>query len=497
MSVLFKHMLLPFYDDHDFRFGVTARVHDRTHMIFASLGIVVSDETALKSTWEMKGASGTLICMACRNVVSVSSDLHNTDATGFFVPSSETDVSKFVLQTDDSVRRTLQLLKQQHPLVSASAFKKLEQSLGFNYRPNGLLHSEKIASVLQPVTMTMYDWMHCYAVSGVYNMEVGLLLGFLATIGIGYKDVHLFFQGFTWPLHLGSRGASGKTVFEKRSALSDVLKCSASEALSMYGVLRLFLMMHVVPLVDVGSNVWRACQSYFCVCAVLDLLLNVRTGSVTPVSLHHAVVRHLNAFKAIYGEERMTPKCHYTLHLSDMLRRHGVLVSCWVHERKHKELKRYANHLDNTSQSFETSVLESVLHVQLEALSEPNLLPSTSAHLVSPKLATAELSRTVQHHMANDADVFAAAVAMFRMQRCFRKDVAVVRMEDGTHVAEVWFHVSQNNVCVSCVSPWRGLGNNKFAVEDAPVLILTENIQNTCVYSITNSIATVAPCNFQ
>ncbi|CAE8733906.1 unnamed protein product [Polarella glacialis] len=104
MSVLFKHMLLPFYDDHDFRFGVTVRVHDRTHMIFASLGIVVSDEAALKSTWEMKGASGTLTCMACRNVVSVSSDLHNTDATGFFAPSSETDVSKFVLQTDDSVR---------------------------------------------------------------------------------------------------------------------------------------------------------------------------------------------------------------------------------------------------------------------------------------------------------------------------------------------------------------------------------------------------------
>ena len=57
----------------------------------------------------------------------------------------------------------------------------------------------------------------------------------------------------------------------------------------------------------------------------------------------------LNALTFIYGEDQMPQKSHDALHLPQMLERFGSLASCFVHEQRHIERKRFANDQCNSA----------------------------------------------------------------------------------------------------------------------------------------------------
>ena len=113
-------------------------------------------------------------------------------------------------------------------------------------------------------------------------------------------------------------------------------------------------------------------MSYNALAAVLDLLVETRSRPVCPEALQAAVQSHLHHRLAAYGAAAFPPKAHYSHHLADQLRRHGALVSLWTHERKHKELKRWAHQSHNASKgsSWERGLLEEVVLQQALALEE-------------------------------------------------------------------------------------------------------------------------------
>lgn len=45
-------------------------------------------------------------------------------------------------------------------------------------------------------------------------------------------------------------------------------------------------------------------------------------------------------FQAIYGTDSYVPKHHFSVHLPSLMELHGMLISCFVHERRHKITKR-------------------------------------------------------------------------------------------------------------------------------------------------------------
>jgi hypothetical protein len=496
MSSLLKVMLEPFFAEHSdlFNTGIVVHTAAGLSMLFATLGCMISDESALKQAWQMKGASGTMLCLCCRNVVAHTSKLHQTDVTGFMVPSTETDTRRWVLHTDATVREAIEFLGRRQPVMGKTAFNQLQTSIGFNLCPTGLISSVKLAQIVRPISNTMFDWMHTYVVSGIFHLEVGLLLQRLSWIGVCHTDVHNFVNRFKWPARLSCKSANGINTFEKRAqGAGEMLKCSASESLSIFRVLRLYLMIEICP--NAGNELKQACDSYFKLCTVICHLMNVPKGDVTAQELGHAILTHLNAFKAVYGDEAWIPKCHYALHLPAMLQRHGFLMSCWVHERKHKELKRFANELDNTSASYERSILEDVLHGQLETLADRAAWPTTDgAQLVKPRRASQAIGTLIQNEFQTTGVVFAANEAVYApMQRCSKSDVAVVVLDGKCHVAEIWFHVEVDGVCITCVSPWGNLGNNRFKIESNPVFIRTSRIKETCVHCRMGSNAIVVP----
>ena len=136
-------------------------------IIVGELKLCISDEAALKALVECKGASGTLPCMLCSNVVSRNSEL---DAAGL-IPHSAQSLRDVVLHTDESIQSIVTHLATQKALLTKKAFSELERNIGFNYVPNGVLDLNVFK-----VSGIQFDWCHCYMVQGIFQLEAGLLM---------------------------------------------------------------------------------------------------------------------------------------------------------------------------------------------------------------------------------------------------------------------------------------------------------------------------------
>ena len=131
-------------------------------MIVGELKLCVSDEAALKALMECKGASGTLPCMMCSNVVSRNAEL---SMPGLIHHSSQS-LHGVTLHTDDTFHSIVDHLATQKPLLTKKQFGELERNLGFNYVEDGVLarRAFKLSGI-------QYDWCHCYMVQGIFQLE--------------------------------------------------------------------------------------------------------------------------------------------------------------------------------------------------------------------------------------------------------------------------------------------------------------------------------------
>ena len=498
MSVFFTYIMETFFGDGRFFAGIPIRCQNNPHILCAKLGLVIADESALKSLYENKGASGYMTCILCRNCVMTRSNLHVFDTSGFLLPLTENDINKFSPATSASIKSSIDLLASKKNTMLKGQFEKLESALGYNFNPKAILASRWF-EMISPPKVLMFDWMHCFLVGGVHNLELGLLLGVLHGCGVDHKQIHEWMQSVRWPAALESRGVSGRSAFEKRAgAVNDTFKCSASEGLSIYVPMRLFLLTHVVNLPTASIEVKRACSSYFALAKVLDLLHCTLKGlHVSPEELEQALCKHMGLFKSVYPEEYIIPKFHYGLHLPKMLKTHQMLVCCFVHERKHREIKRFANQVTNTWSNFESSILESVAAAHLSDLASYEDF-FVDAVLINPRPAPPDLATIIQSAVGSNADVSYSKAAQFRQgERCCSNDVVVVDLQDGKQICEIWFHVAIDNVCMSCMSLCSDLGDNKFKRSSEPMLILTHAVSHVCVYVSQDENLLIAPATLR
>lgn len=493
MSELMKELLHLFIDPRShLQAGVLLRSANASAILFGSLSIMVSDESALKHTWSVKGASGSLCCMLCRNVVSSCGSLHLSDASSTLVSIKELDSSKFIPQTRASLREAVLLLDEQVVTLGSDAFKKLQQCLGINYTPTGLLWCQTLSNVIDPAVMTMYDWMHVFLVSGIFHVEVNLLLSALSRNGFTQDRLHDYVTKCEWPSRLAGKSASGRMVFAKKFGSGD-FKCSASDCLSIYKVIRLYLMVVVTP-AGINEELKHACDNYFLLCRVLDSLAAIIKRRVEASDLMNAILDYFNHFKRTYTDSEWIPKFHLALHLPAQLSHHKCLIACFTQERKHKEIKRYGEQVSNTSQSFEKGVLESVLHLHLRVLQDSDTYPSQEPRLVDARLASVSLTAVLHGALQSQGEIRCSRTVMFgSMKQCSISDVIIFEANGSPNVGEVWFHAQVEGTVYTCVSLWESAGRNQFMIRAHPELILTSNIKDTCIYRRSGDIAIVAP----
>ena len=504
VSQLFKKLVCLFFSaPADLRLGIQMTLPpgpeglSSSLFLFGCFGTLVADEVALKQCWSFKGSSGTLPCFRCSNVVAHSSRLDLHDSSGSLVPSCVVSFASCRLHTNDSVKANAAQLTAQFPVLNKSQFEKLEQSIGLTFCPDGALWSGSCLEMVNGIVdRTSFDWMHCYLVSGIWNSEIGLLLDSIQG-EISNTMIHEFLSSLTWPTKTRATGTTGRKAFEKRTAGSGSLAVSASEGLSLYPVLRSFIHEKLQ-----NPDGCKALQSYLAICEVLDHLQSCRQGACDADALHSAVERHLSHRLVAHGPSSFQPKLHYSLHLSEQLRMHRVLIACWCHERKHKELKRYANNLHNANPrvAWERSLLEEVLLLQFLHLQDWS--PTAEVALTGGGPASESLVAFLCSHWqlrANDLESVSVSQDALVRYDCIGMGDAILCNHDGVSiVAELWFHIEiqlANSRCVylSVISVWTPLprSNRKYRMQSEPSLMPTLSIVKSMPYARQGNEATI------
>ena len=258
-----------------------------------------------------------------------------------------------------------------------TVFKRREMAIGFTHSKYMLLADPELDDVIKPASQFMHDWMHGFVSSGIFQLVLLLLLRAKALAADGVTDVYTFLHGwvsgFHWPscpVKVNPRRLA--TLFEaakfKRDKSSGHFRCSASDALSLYPLVCWIAATFWIPF---GRCV-RECVAFIAVCDVIDALHYNHMSSVTADLLRARVDKFTDAYVAAFGVEYVIPKVHWCLHYALEKQRFGLLLSCFVHERKHRVVKRYANHILNTI-VFERSVLSEMISDHCAKLDMPGL----------------------------------------------------------------------------------------------------------------------------
>ena len=325
----------------DFQAGIFLELgHNSSHVLRASLSTLVGDEAALKGCWSFKGAGGIVPCPLCTNIVSSASNL--VRHSGSLKELSSATLNGVAFNDDVKFTSMARELERKSGVVTKKEFEQLEKAYGITYQPCMAALNQDLLRIAGPCSSICFDWMHIYFVSGIFNSEAGWLLDFINDS----PRVNAWMKKVKWQHSIASRGITGLNVFLKRGLRSGELKTSASEGLSIYGMIRGFLMTCTRE-VQTSDEV----RSYFALCRVVDLLLKTRQQRVDPLDLKTAVEEHLRLRVIAYTADVCVPKCHYALHLFHHLSSLKVLPSFFVHERKHKDLKRFGEAMMNANQT--------------------------------------------------------------------------------------------------------------------------------------------------
>ena len=349
---------------------------------------------------------------------------------------------------------------------------------------SGLLQDHALRQYFLPADCVAYDWMHIYLVNGLYHHEATLLVSMLQKhcSGAKPKDLTDYFASFTWPTKLEGASATARDTFKKKAMES--VKSSASEALSMYPILRSFC----DELATKNAVILPALKSFYALCTVLELL-KVVNETVDSGSLKNAIQTHLNLFQACYGPD-LLPKGHLSLHLPQQKVHHKQLLSCFVHERRHKEVKRYANMLCNHSLS-DQSVLQEVLLSHFVHLEEELNLYGFKFSRPKPEVAQFFMS----HFGLDLTDV---NLLLWSKQGPKANHGDFVAMRNPSCIAELWAHFKFQENFVSLVSPLEKVGKNRFQNKGSLMFVESIDIMGSVIYrKEVEDVIFVAPEKFQ
>jgi hypothetical protein len=473
--------------------GVLLEMPDSSKLrLFCKLGMVLQDGGAQKHVWCTKGEAGTKLCMLCRNLMSVKSNLVDEDGENLLTCSIVFE-EELDFATDSDIKGTVARLAADKDRVTAKLFQLREQAVGFKFEPHGLLWDAELAHILLPATQFCHDWMHAFFVTGIFHTVMTKLWFALADIGLNMHEQLYAYIGM-WQQPKMFANSSLAEVFSKKRFESNkkakCFKCTASEGLGLYSIIASFLVAVVLPSGRCNAEV----KAFLAMADLLDLIQTTSLGKVSVESLKASVRAFLQLCLDAGWKEAMQPKFHWVVHLPGHLQKFGCLLSCFVHERKHKLVKRYSNDICNTI-SFEKSVLGEVCSHTLAKLSEPGLF-SSDVCLLKPRKATPQIVSLLQEQLQvqlSDTDCFTGStVRLGFLGSCSCKDVVLLKT-DGRSVleaGEVLLHMEAAGELFSLVSLWQPLGvdnargSTDWKVVSDPTLVFTTDIAAAVTYSM-------------
>lgn len=305
--------------------------------VWIALGAFLQDGAAHKQVFNLKGDAGTKFCVFCRNLVSQKSGL--VDEAGDILVATSWDLASIQQSTDESLRDTVSRLDIKHETLNTKEFALWQQAVGMNYNKHDLLHCQALFSDVRPIAQLIHDWMHCFIVSGCYQTVMYLLLAAMEEkFGTDiYQVLGPCIKQWNQPQ---SKKSSLDKLFEKKRKVSNkaaaTFKCTASEALGLLPLVSYFLFTSVIP----HGHCLAECNAYFALADLIELIQLIPLGRISPDSIAETSSTFIAKCIDANWESSMHTKFHWVLHMAGHLRKHKMLPSCFVQERKHKVVKR-------------------------------------------------------------------------------------------------------------------------------------------------------------
>ena len=235
-----------------------------------------------------------------------------------------------------------------------------------NFQPDGLLFDETLHSTILRLTgQWMHDWMHTMCVGGVVQTTLYLLFDAVAKSGIKFYPM---VEGYMkqWILPKG-KSTNIASIFNNKRAKSNngakTFKATASELLAFVPILAYFVEEVVVK----AGRCVAECKAFLAVADLLENFQSVSYGYYNPILIKDKVSQMQDLFIECNWQQYMHSKFHWLLHMASHLTKFQLLLSCWVHERKHRIVKRYAQDVQNTV-NYERSILLQVVSHDLALL---------------------------------------------------------------------------------------------------------------------------------
>jgi hypothetical protein len=347
--------------------GVLVYPQGRQLRLFAKVDTLFGDLPALCEMIAAKGHSGNLCCPICQNASNHKSSgvpLHIRNK--YCIPITSFDLEKFKLHSNNSLRDLclrLQELKTSTEITSAKLADLETNVYGYSWTEKHIFINSRFR--IAAADAIHFDWAHTYLQSGICDTEFGAFMKEMNKSRKNqhqctYENLRVYVSKWTLPKGRGNVMYLFDKEHTDRFLRTGDFSCNSSEFLSLAPIISRFLQRVVKPNV-IGMPQEKNVDCMIAVLEVVKLLQLCKVKDrVSPTTLAGAIVKHLDMFVEIYGEDLIRPKHHYALHLARQLFLIGFLFSTLTLERKHRAFKRYAQGRNNL-EHFETGVIQEVL----------------------------------------------------------------------------------------------------------------------------------------
>ena len=169
-------------------------------------------------------------------------------------------------------------------------------------------------------------------------------------------------------------------------------------------------------------------------------------AGITPRHVEQAVDTFFNAVKKAGWESLAHSKFHWLCHFHWHHLKLGFLPSCWCHERKHKQVKKFCANTFNT-QGYEYSILKELCAQDLHGLQQKDLF-ATHARLQHQCKATKKIVAMLEEHLSF-TELFTCSVACLKPAGTASKGDVVLL--ENMKAGQIFFHVQLDQQILSLV----------------------------------------------
>ena len=356
--------------------GLPLMIHGAPVLVFARLGVCISDGDGLRLAYCWKGASSLHPCLRHFNVLKKNSDL--AGRVRGYCEITEDDPSKFQCTSVEKFHDTFDMIAELHARLQTSdvnraTYDRICMSEGFNFVAGGLPFDLTLrANGVDVFRAARKDWVHSCLQDGLLTVDAHLYIEACEGIGKGYEDVEAFMRR-QWSFPVVQRGKSHRLyqIFSQARTNAegehDKLRAQASELLGVYVLMRHWAETEVGCRPEVENE--RA--SFDAACKVVDIIQLAKKELLPMNDASHllkvAMQRFMMLHKRAYGTAYVRPKHHWMFDVAEQLLVDPLVFDQFIIERLHLTVKVHGERCKN-KRRFERSVLSGVLLQQLGKL---------------------------------------------------------------------------------------------------------------------------------